>query len=351
MKVTDQDVAWPEAVDSEEQLDVLLRRPTPQLVDFMRRLDGDILLLGVSGKMGVSLATLALDAVRQAGVRKRVFGAARFSEPSARDRLTAAGVRTLTCDLLNRASVAALPRVPNVVYLAGRKFGTVGDEENTWATNVLAPALAMEHFAGCRVAAFSTGCVYPLVAAGAAGSVEDDRPGPVGEYAQSCLGRERVFSYCSRRDMTPLCLLRLNYAIDLRYGVLHDIAARVWRGEPVDLTVAWFNVIWQGDANAAALLALGQAACPPAVLNLTGPETLRTRDVAIEFGSLMNRTVSFGGQEGDRCYLNNATRIHTLFGTPRVSAVQLIRWQAHWVMNGGRSLGKPTHFEVADGKY
>jgi nucleoside-diphosphate-sugar epimerase len=341
----------PDKIIDEETLDRALARPSERLLEFFRKLDGDVMILGVAGKMGASLARLAVEAGRLAGVRKRVIGVARFSDSRLRERLVASGIEAIACDLLDRASVAALPRVANVIYMAGRKFGTQGEEDQTWAMNVVAPANAAEHFRQSRIVAFSTGCVYPLVSTASGGSREEDAVAPVGEYAQSCVGRERVFAYFSQTHDTPLCTYRLNYATDLRYGVLHDIGRRVWAGQPVDLNVGYFNTIWQGDANHGALLALALCAVPPDVLNVTGPELLSTREVAEEFGRLMGKDVSFTGAEGDRNYLNNAARYHRLFGLPAVPAERLIRWQAHWLMAGGPSLGKPTHFEVSDGSY
>jgi hypothetical protein len=349
MQLTDNPL--PDIIDDEAELDQLLAAPGPALVDFCARLTGDLAILGSSGKMGVSLAELAVNAARAARRPIRVLGVARFSEDGLRDRLERAGVQTIACDLLDPAAVARLPEVPHVIYMVGRKFGTGDRQDLTWAVNVLAPALAAEHFRRSRILAFSTGCVYPLVGAGTGGSREDDPMDAVGEYAQSCVGRERVFEYASRRHGTPVCLYRLNYATDLRYGVLHDIAARVWAGQPVSLNVGWFNTIWQGDANAVALRALDLAAAPPAALNVTGPELLSTRAVAGEFGRLMGRRVEFAGVEGDRNYLNNAARCHRRFGLPAVTAERLIRWQAHWIMRGGSTRDKPTHFEVSDGRF
>jgi len=337
-------------ITSEEELDNLLSDPPEALVALMRRLEGDILLLGIAGKIGISLGAMARRAIAQAGVAKRVIGVARFSEPGVREKVEAAGVETIACDLLDRTAVSRLPQAPNVIYLAGRKFGTVGQEALTWAMNTLAPGYVAEQFSRSRIVAFSTGCVYPLVTAHAA-CTEATVPAPVGEYAQSCLGRERIFSYYSQRHGTPICLFRLNYAAELRYGVLHDIAQAVWQGQPVDVTVGQFNVIWQGDVNAQALRALELCASPAAVLNVTGPETVSTRAVARRFAELMGKEAIFIGEEGPVAYLNDASQAIRHFGDPRVCLEQLITWTAEWVMAGGRSLGKPTHFEVNDGRF
>lgn len=340
----------PDLIESESQLDALLAEPTKALTQLMRTLTGDIMILGVAGKMGVSLAHLAVAAIAQGGVDKNVYGVARFSNEAARRRLDFVGVKTITCDLLDRSAVAVLPQVQNVLFMAGRKFGTAGAQSLTWAMNTMVPANVVEHFRSSKIVAFSTGCVYPLTRMDAAPN-ETVAPAPIGEYAQSCLGRERVFEYGSEAFSTPVCVYRLNYAIDLRYGVLHDIAQNVWHERPVDNSVEAFNVIWQGDANHQALLSLEQCTSPASVLNVTGPETLRTEDVGRQLGELMNKSVTFSATPGNLSYLSNSTKATALFGKPRVTAEQLIRWQAHWVMTGGRSLNKPTHFEVNNGDF
>ncbi|TWU58355.1 NAD-dependent epimerase/dehydratase family protein [Rubripirellula reticaptiva] len=344
------DSPLPSLIDAETQLDALLCRPSDALVEFMRGLDGDLMILGIAGKMGVSLGQLAVSAIGAAGVTKQIIGVARFSNPAAREQLETSGVKTIRCDLLDRESVSALPKVRNVLFMAGRKFGTAGDESLTWAMNTIVPANVADHFRDSNIVAFSTGCVYPLARVGEAPS-ENAAPAPVGEYAQSCLGRERVFEYASKAWGTAVCLYRLNYAIDLRYGVLHDIADRIWRGEPVDNGSGAFNMIWQGDANQQALQCLGHCSSPARVINVTGPETLSTEEVANELGELLGKPVRFSSTPSERSYLSNSTKATELFGRPSVSAQQLIRWQAHWTKIGGRSLGKPTHFEVNDGTY
>ncbi|TWU18304.1 hypothetical protein Poly21_04660 [Allorhodopirellula heiligendammensis] len=337
-------------IETESQLDALLSQPTDELVEFMRNLDGDIIILGIAGKMGVSLGQLAAAAIEKAAVPKCIYGVARFSDAGTRERLESAGVRTIQCDLLDRVEIAKLPRVRNVLFMAGRKFGTAGDEPLTWAVNTLAPANIADHYRDANIVAFSTGCVYPLARAD---SMPDERvaPAPVGEYAQSCLGRERVFQYASNVWGTPVCLYRLNYAIDLRYGVLHDIATRIWHDQPVDNSSPAFNIIWQGDANQQALRCLSHCTTPANILNVTGPETLFTEDVARQLGELLKKPVRFSSTPGETSYLSDSSQAVKLFGRPSVTAEQLIRWQAHWIKSGGRSLGKPTHFEVSDGAY
>lgn len=342
---------WPGRIATEEELENIMAEPSPDTVALMKRLDGDIAILGIAGKMGLSLGALAVRAIQAAGVSRQVYGISRFSDNAAMATLEKSGVIPLRCDLLDPAAVRKLPQLPNVIFMAGRKFGTDGQESLTWAMNTIVPANVCGHFSRSRIVAFSTGCVYPLVPVERVGCVESDPPEPVGEYAQSCLGRERVFEYFSHSGKTPVCLLRLNYALDLRYGVIHDLARTIWEGRPVSRTVGHFNGIWQGDANAQAILALDCCATPPKILNITGPETLSVVDVAETLGRHMGKPVSYEGTPGPVAYLNNASHSHSLFGYPRVPVAHVIRWTAEWVMQGGRSLGKPTHFEVSDGKY
>jgi len=337
--------------ENEAALDEALSRPSAATIELMSRLKGDILVLGVAGKMGLTLARMAVRAAQEAGVKKRVVGVARFSDADARNQLEACGVETIQCDLLDRHAVMALPRLQNAIFMAGRKFGTGGSEDVTWAMNTLVPANVCEHLPESRIVAFSTGCVYPLVTATSGGCDESVPPVPVGEYAQSCLGRERVFEYYSRKNGTPVCLYRLNYAIDMRYGVLHDIGAAIIEGRPVDASVGVFNMIWQGDANNRALLCLDHCASPAAIMNITGTDILSTRDVAETLGRLLDKPVTFQGQDRGVAYLNNAARAARLFGPSTVSNDDLIQWQADWLLHGGRSLGKPTHFEVNNGKF
>lgn len=343
--------ALPRILATEGELNAFLAKPYPKLVEMMRVLDGDLIVLGATGKMGLSLAALAVNAVRMSGVARTVYGVSRFTEASAWRALEACGVVPLRADLLDPADVATLPRSENVVLMAGRKFGTSDQKALTWATNTVLPSIVCEHFKDSRIVAFSTGCVYPLVTRAQGGCTESDAPAPVGEYAQSCLGRERVLEYFSGKHATPMCLLRLNYSLDLRYGVLHDIADRIWQGRPVDRSVAFFNGIWQGDANNQALLSLMRCESPAALLNLTGPETVPVVEVAEALAGLMGKTVTFSGTPGEVAYLNDASKSHKLFGTPRVPFEEVLQWTATWICGGGRSYGKPTHFEVVDGQY
>ena len=334
-----------------EHLEDLLSEPTDGVVDAVRRLEGDVIVLGVGGKMGPSLARMLKRAADEAGTRKRIIGVSRFSSPDLPRQLQGWGVETIATDLLDVGHLEKLPRVPNVVYMAGMKFGTTGQGARTWAMNAVLPAYVCRHFRGSRIVAFSTGNVYPLVPVSGGGAVETDEVQPLGEYAQSCLGRERVFEHFSRTDGTPVALIRLNYAVEMRYGVLVDLARRVLAGETIDLSMGNFNCVWQADANAMSIRAFDHVSSPPTVLNVTGPEALSVGRTCEQLAAWMGTRASFAGAEAPTALLNNAQLSHRLFGYPRVGAGQLIEWTADWVKRGGQSLGKPTHFEARDGKF
>ena len=339
---------------TEADLEELLSRPSPQLVQDLAALPGDVLVLGAGGKMGPSLARLARRAADEAGGSsgaRRIIAASRFSTPDLPAELRAAGVETHVCDLLDPAAVAALPDAPHVVFMAGRKFGSAGGEALTWAMNAYVPALVAQRFRHARIAVFSSGNVYPLAPVLSGGATEETAPAPVGEYAQSVLGRERVFEHFSHQAGARVVTLRLNYAVELRYGVLLDVAQQVHAGDSVDLSMGHVNVIWQGDANAVALRSLALAASPPCVLNLTGPETVSIRWLAARFGELLGREPRFAGAEPDTALLNNAARCHGLFGYPTVPLDRLVEWVARWVQQDGPTLGKPTHFQEREGKF
>ncbi|MGH7753327.1 MAG: NAD-dependent epimerase/dehydratase family protein [Gemmatimonadales bacterium] len=344
---------------TEAQLDDALSTPSAADVAAMAALPGDLLILGASGKMGPSLARLAHRASRQAGTPRRIIGAARFSQGGVRPALEQDGIETISCDLLDRAAVEGLPDCPNVIFMVGQKFGTTGNQALTWAVNTQIPALVADRFRGARIVAFSTGNVYPLVQVGRAGrrpersegSTEQDTPAPVGEYAQSALARERVLQDCSRRNGTPMAILRLNYAVELRYGVLRDLADAIAARRPIPLAMGHVNVIWQRDANSVALRALAHCASPPLVLNVTGPENLAVRAIARRLGRRLGIEPEFLGTEGDTALLSDAGVCRALFGPPLVSADQAADWVAGWVKAGGPSLGKPTHFEVQTGEF
>ncbi len=338
-------------IDSLEQLQERLAAPSVHDQETMQRLAGDVLILGAAGKMGPSLAKRVKRAADAARVKRRVIAVSRFSNPAPMVELERAGIETLRCDLLQREEVARLPVCENVLFLSGRKFGSSERPELTWATNTVVPANIALHFRDSSIVAFSTGNVYPLAKACGTGSVETDEPGPVGEYAQSCLGRERVFEYYSREFGTRCLLFRLNYAVDLRYGVLVDIAKKVRACEPLDLTMGWFNAIWQGDANSYALRCLELCACPPRILNVTGPEKISVRDVAKFCGRRFRRDPIFEGKECDRALLSDASLCYSLLGRPEVLLETLLEWVTHWVESDGPTLDKPTNFEVTDGRF
>ena len=334
-------------IETEEQLEDIMSSPTPEVVKAMAELDGDLLILGVGGKMGPTLARLARRSINKA----RVIGVSRFSTPGLQADLNQVGVETIPCDLLNEAALQKLPEVPNVVFMAGRKFGSTGNEALTWAMNTYLPGQIAEKYRNARIVVFSTGNVYPLTPIAHGGATETHPVNPIGEYAQSCLGRERMFEHFSNRFGTPVVIIRLNYAIDLRYGILLDIAEKVYNAQAVDVTMGNVNVIWQGDANAVVLRALTHCQSPPLVLNLTGPETVSIRGLATRFGELFEKTPIFEGQEAGTALLSNASRCHQLFGYPRISLEKMVQWIAHWVRSGGPTLDKPTKFEVRDGKF
>ena len=328
-----------------------MSRPTPEVVEAMEELTGDLLILGVGGKMGPTLAKLAKRAIDESGSDKRVIGVSRFSSPGLQADLNQAGIETLPCDLLDETELQELPDVPNVIFMAGRKFGATGNEALTWAMNTYLPGRIAEKYRDSRIVVFSTGNVYPLTPISHGGATEVHSVAPIGEYAQSCLGRERVFEHASNQFSTPLAILRLNYAIDLRYGILLDIAEKVYYEKPVDLTMGAANVIWQGDANAVVLRSLIHCQSPPMVLNLTGPEIVSIRWLATRFSEIFGKVPAFEGVEADTALLSNAARCHQLFGYPRISLEQMVQWVAHWVKTEGTTLGKPTKFEVRDGKF
>ncbi len=341
----------PPVISTEEELDDIMSAPPDALVQLMKRLDGDIAILGIGGKMGTTLGVEAVRACQAGGVKKKVLGVSRFSDAAAREKLEKLGVKTLACDLLDRDAVAKLPQAANVVFMAGRKFGTSESEALTWVMNTVVPANVAGHFSKSRIVVFSSGNIYPLLPVASGGATEDTPPNPVGEYAQSVLGRERVFSYYCQKNQTPMAMIRLNYAIDLRYGVLYELGQKIWKDEPVDLGVSHVNVIWQGDANSQALLALEHCAVPANPLNVTGPESIPVRYVAAEFARLLGKRARFEGSEQPTMLLNNATKAARLFGYPSVTLRQMIEWTAHWLKSGGKALNKPTHFEARDGKF
>jgi nucleoside-diphosphate-sugar epimerase len=339
--------ALPDRFASSAALDDFLTLPSKVLIDELATAEGDLLILGVAGKMGPTLARLA----KRATPTRRVVGVARFSDASVRDRLGAAGVETIACDLLDRAAIAALPDAPNVVFAAGHKFGASGNPGLTWAMNTHVPALVAERFKAARIVAFSTGNVYGLTPVGQAGASETTLPAPVGDYAQSCLGRERMFEYFSERHGTAGRIVRLNYAIEMRYGVLVDIATKVHRGAPIDMTMGHVNVIWQGDANAQVLRCLARCTTPTTPLNVTGPETISIRWLAGAFAARFGVPAQIVGSEAETALLSDTSEATRLFGYPLVPLGRMLDWVADWVAAGGASFDKPTKFEVRDGTF
>ena len=329
-------------------LEELMTRPTPELEADLAHADGDILVLGIGGKMGPTLARMA----KRAAPAKRLIGVARFSDKNLRERLESWGIECIACDLLDRAALERLPRPKNVVFMAGHKFGAASDPSLTWAMNVAVPFMVAETFRGSRIVAFSTACVYPFVDVGGRGAAEDvPTVPPPGDYANSCVGREQMFAYGSRQYGTPGRLVRLSYAIDLRYGVLHDVARSVFAGEPVELGMGYVNVIWQGDANEQALRLLAHCTTPTSGINITGPDKTSVRWLAQEFGKRFDKKPVFAGQEASSAWLIDTAAATQLLGPPHIALSTMIDWVADWVARGQPSLGKPTHFQARDGKY
>ncbi len=335
----------------ESELDDVLSRPSAGVVQALEDCPGDVAILGAGGKMGPTVARMVRRAADETGDPRRVLAVSRFAAGPLADQLTEAGVEVVRADLTDWASLASLPETPNVIFLAGQKFGTRSLPATTWVTNTVVPALVADRFRGSRIVALSTGNVYPLTPVRTPGSREDDAPAPVGEYAWSCLGRERVLEHASRARGTPVAIVRLNYAVDLRYGVLVDIALKVAQGVPVDLRMGFVNVIWQRDAVAQIVQCLSAAAIPPFVVNVAGPEVLAVRDIAHEFGRLFGREPVFAGTESSDALLSDTTRAQSLWGLPSIPASRLLTWVADWVARGGVTLGRPTHFEQREGSF
>lgn len=333
------------------ELDDLISEPDEATIDSLRRCPGEIAVLGAGGKMGFHLCLMLQKALRVLGRNDRVHAVSRFQSVRARNEFDSIDCNVQIADLSDPPQLDRLPDIPNVFYLAGVKFGTANDPALLQKMNVEMPRLVAERFRGSRIVALSTGCVYSFVAPESGGSIEADATDPPGDYANSCKGREQAFQDAAARFGTRSALIRLNYSIDLRYGVLVDIAQNVLAGNPVDLSTGYVNVIWQGDAIRHTIRSLEHVAAPPLLLNVTGPDVLRVRDLAVEFGKRFDREVSFAGEERPTAWLNNPHKSHTLFGPPSVSIDQMLDWVADWLKGGGALLGKPTHFQARDGNY
>ncbi len=349
--MSESDPAIPTVIRDVEHLEELLSRPTPGVVESMGRLDGDIIVLGVGGKMGPTLAHMAVRGSEAAGIKRRVIGVSRFSSGSLQEELNRDGVETIRCDLLDADAVAALPAAKNVVFMAGMKFGTTGKESMTWIMNTVMPGAVARRYAGSRMVVFSTGNVYPLTPADSGGARESDQPGPIGEYAASCLGRERVFQYYADELNSPTAIIRLNYAVEMRYGVLVDLARKIHEGQPIDLAMGYANVIWQTDANAMILRSLDHVSVPAAIFNVVGPETISVRKSCLRLGELLGKPVDFVGEEARDALLSNGSLGYEKLGQTTVDADHMMQWIADWILKDGQTLGKPTHFESRDGKF
>lgn len=342
---------WPDTIESVEQLDELLSRPGSAAVECLRRVDGDVVLLGAGGKMGPTLGRMLRRAADDSQAPRRIIAVSRFSNPQTRGQFADCSLETIAGDLTDRAFVERLPDAPNVFYLCAMKFGATGNEPLTWGMNAYVPTLVAERYRGSRIVAFSTGNIYGLTPVAGGGSRETDTPAPVGEYAMSCLARERLFQYVCDRDQTPTTMIRLNYAVELRYGVLVDLALRIMQGEPIDLSMGYVNVVWQGDACNAVIASLADCAVPVQALNVTGPTVLRVRSLAERLAEMLGRHVEFTGVENQDALLNNAQVCHERYGLPEISIGRLLRWTADWIGREQPILGKPTHFEVRSGRF
>ncbi|MBN2310248.1 MAG: NAD(P)-dependent oxidoreductase [Candidatus Hydrogenedentes bacterium] len=333
------------------ELEKRLSEPTRGVIEAVGKLKGDLLILGVGGKVGPTLGQMAAKAVAESGVKRKVMGVSAVYDRGVRERLEKLGVQTIKADLLADGALDKLPDAENVIYMCGQKFGSTGAEWFTWGINVMLAGLAARRYRKSRIVAFSSGNIYPFVPLSSGGATEATPTSPIGEYAMSCLGRERMFDYVAQAEKTKILHYRLNYAAELRYGIVYDIGSKVWQGAPIDVTMGNVNVVWQGYANAVALQSLALAASPARILNVAGPELVSVRWMAGRFAELMGKKAKVVGEEAPTALLSNATQCHKLFGYPAVGADTLIEWVAHWIMSGGASLGKPTHYETRDGKF
>ena len=339
------------AIDNATQLDEILSTPTDYLLNSFSKISGDIAIIGAGGKMGPSLSIMARRALDAIGSKAKVYAVSRFSNNLEKQKLDEAGIITIRCDILNLDEVMRLPQAPNAVFMVGMKFGTSSNQSLTWATNTCAAGYIAEKYKSSKIAVFSTGNIYGLVPLTGKGSLETDTPNPAGEYAMSALGRERIFEYFSNKNTTPISIIRLNYACELRYGVLLDIAAKVWNQEVIDLSMGYTQVIWQQEANAISLASLAFASSPPNIINISGGEILKVKDIAQKFATVMNKQPKFEGKESSDALLSNSDKASALFGKPQVNLDNMVEWISDWVMRGGETLNKPTHFENREGKF
>ncbi|NND06371.1 MAG: NAD(P)-dependent oxidoreductase [Saprospiraceae bacterium] len=334
-----------------ENLEEKLCTPSERLINDFKKVQGNILILGLGGKMGPSLGKLARNAAEAAGSDIQVMGASRFSNADLRSEMETYGIRTFAGDLLDDTFLQRLPDVENIIYMAGQKFGTDGAESYTWAMNTFLPGMVADRYRNSNIVAFSTGNVYPFVSVKGQGATEKTNLSPLGEYAQSCLGRERIFEYFAKKNNTPTLIYRLNYALDLHYGVLNDIALSVKHGNPLSLDMGFANVIWQGDANEYAIRSLLHCQVPAKPLNVTGPQVLSVEKLARTFAEKFGTTPNFEGQPKETALLSDASHAYELFGKPLVSIDQMIDWTVDWINSGGKQLGKPTHFQERKGNF
>ena len=344
---------YPSHFDSEDQLEEFMTIPSQEVLETLSLLTGDIAILGIAGKIGVTLGMMIQKSLATLGSTRKIYGISRFSDSEARKKLDRAGIVTLPCDLLNANDVANLPDAEHVIFMAGRKFGTAGNEEITWAINTIAPYNAAERYKTSNLVVYSTGCVYHLLSPETGGATEDSSPDPIGDYAQSALGRERIFQYFSKIYGTRVVILRLNYSIDLRYGVLRDLADKIMSEIIIENPDGAFNCIWQGDVLNQTIISFRQTASPASIINITGPETVSIRWAAEELGKRLGKRPIFRSDSAvpNRTYLSNASKAAEIFGYPKISLLAMIDMTADWVLHGGKSLGKPTHFETTDGRF
>lgn len=334
------------------EIEKMLVTPSQDLIKDVKKIDGDIIILGISGKIGFNLSSLLMNALKEAGIEKKVYGVARFSTGiSERNKLEALGIKTIKADFLNEEDISKLPKVKNVIFMAGYKFGSTGNEDYTWALNSYVPARIAEHYKDSKIVAFSTGCVYPLTDAKKGAPSEDSPLEAIGEYAQSCLGRERMFEYFAKKNSTPTVIFRLNYAIDVHYGVLVELIEDIRKNKPINLEMGLVNVIWQPDVSEMAIRSLLHTEVPANILNITGPETLSIRWLATTLAKMMDKPVEFIGEENDNALLSNASKSHRLFGYPKTTVLEMMEILILWIEQGGSLSDKPTHFQEREGQY